>query len=209
MADATVTAAGLRIVKMLVGNAPLSVTELIKAIGVTRTAITEQLNELVTAGFVERGVARLSGRGRPKNVYGATNAALALLHCASHRIVVPAIWQAISDVGGEELKNKIAKKVGRAIADYYNNKITAKKPADRMRQLVNILNDEGCILDSEDRNGQLIIYKRSCPFISVADSNRTICRIDVDMMTQVAGRQVRRTGFRHNGDPCCIIEIDK
>lgn len=51
--------------KLLVGNPPQTITDLIRAAGVTRTAVTEQLNELVAAGFVERSMERLSGRGRP------------------------------------------------------------------------------------------------------------------------------------------------
>ena len=76
MADATVSAAGLRIVKLLVGNPPQTVSDLIDTTGVTRTAVTEQLNELVAAGFVERSTERLTGRGRPRHLYKATDAAL-------------------------------------------------------------------------------------------------------------------------------------
>ena len=55
MPDAIISAAGLRIVKLLVGNPPQTVSDLIGATRVTRTAVTEQLNELVAAGYVERG----------------------------------------------------------------------------------------------------------------------------------------------------------
>ena len=43
---------------------------------------------------------RLPGRGRPRYLYAATNAALALMCCRSHQSVVPAIWKAIDHVGG-------------------------------------------------------------------------------------------------------------
>ena len=102
-ADATISPAGLRIMKLLVGNPPQTVAELIRAAGVTRTAVTEQLNELVAAGFVERDTQRLPGRGRPRHLYRATDAALVLLFASNQRLVVPAIWRAILDVGGEEL----------------------------------------------------------------------------------------------------------
>ncbi len=209
MAEATVSAAGLKIVKLLVGNPPQSVTDLIQAAGVTRTAVTEQLNELVTAGFVEQSAERLPGRGRPRHIYKATNDALVLLFSSNQRLVVPAIWKAISDIGGDQLKCKVLKKVSRILADHYNGKVTAKKPEDRLRQLMSILIEEGGILEAAEEGGKLVVYKRSCPFISMVDENRTICSVDLDMMSQVVGRPVLRTACRHDGDPCCKIEIQK
>jgi predicted ArsR family transcriptional regulator len=207
MADATVSVAGLKIVKLLVGNPPRTVTDLIKSTGVTRTAVTEQLNELVTAGFVEQSAERLPGRGRPRHLYKATEEALVLLFSSNQRLVVPAIWKAIGDIGGEDLTGKILKKVSRAISDHYISKVNAKKPQDRLRQLMEILIEEGGILEMKEENGQVVLSKRSCPFISMVDENHTICSIDIDMMSQVVGRPLRRIACRHEGDPCCKIEI--
>ena len=103
VSEAAVTAAGMRIVKLLVGNPPQTVSDLIETTNVTRTAVTEQLNELAAAGFVERTVERLPGRGRPRHLYQATPAALLLLFASNQRLVVPAIWQAIDELGGEKL----------------------------------------------------------------------------------------------------------
>jgi predicted ArsR family transcriptional regulator len=209
MAESTVSAAGLKIVKLLVGNPPHSVTDLVQATGVTRTAVTEQLRELVTAGFVEQSAERLQGRGRPRYLFKATNDALVLLFSSNQRLVVPAIWKAIDEIGGEQLKDKVLKKTSRILADHYNSKITAKKPQDRLRQLMSIFISEGGILEAVEEDGKLVVYKRSCPFISMVDANHTICTVDLDMMSQVVGRPVLRTACRHDGDPCCKIEIQK
>ncbi len=208
MADATVSSAGLRIVKLLVGNPPQTVSDLIRATGVTRTAVTEQLNELSMAGFVERSTERLPGRGRPRHLYKSTDAALVLLFASNQRLVVPAIWKAVSDIGGDELINKLLKKVGRILAEHYNSKVTAKRPVDRFRQFMDVLTEEGGLLEAVQENGQLILYKRSCPFISMVDDKRSICSVDLEMMSQVVGAPVRRTACRHDGDPCCKFEID-
>jgi DeoR family transcriptional regulator, suf operon transcriptional repressor len=208
LTDATVSAAGLKIVKLLVGNPPKTISELIQSMNVTRTAVTEQLNELTTAGFVERNAQRLPGRGRPRHLYKATDAALVLLFASNQRLVVPAIWQAIDETGGDELTKKILKKTSHILAEHYNSKITAKKPEDRFRQLMQAFIEEGGILEAVQDNGELVIYKRSCPFISMFDKNRTICCVDLEMMTQVVGHPVRRTSCRHDGDPCCKFELD-
>ena len=97
MADATVSAAGLRIIKLLVGNPPFTVSDLIKSTGVTRTAVTEQLNELVSAGFVEQSAERLPGEVGLGIYTKLPNSALIMLFSSNQRMVVPAIWKAISD----------------------------------------------------------------------------------------------------------------
>jgi predicted ArsR family transcriptional regulator len=209
MAEATVSAAGLKIVKLMVGSPPCAVNDLVQAAGVTRTAVTEQLNELMAAGFVEQSAERLPGRGRPRHLYKATNDALVLLFSSGQRIVVPAIWKAVCEIGGEELKGEIRKRVSRIMADHYNGKVTAKKPEERLRQLMSVLIDEGGILEAVNEEGNLVIYKRTCPFFTMVDEDRTICSIDLDMMSQVVGRQILRTACRHDGDPCCKIAIQK
>ncbi len=208
MSDATISAAGLRVVKLLVGNPPQTVSDLIRTAGVTRTAVTEQLNELVAAGFVERDTERLPGRGRPRHLYKATNAALVLLFAGNQRLVVPAIWRAIRDVGGENLAQKVLKRVSRALAEHYNAKITATKPRERLRQFMDLLTTEGGLIEAvEDDEGQLVLYKRSCPFISMVDQQRSVCYIDQQVISAVVGRPVRQTACRHEGAPCCTFEI--
>jgi DeoR family transcriptional regulator, suf operon transcriptional repressor len=208
MPDATISAAGLRVIKLLVGTPPQTVSDLIRAAGVTRTAVTEQLNELVAVGFVQRSTERLSGRGRPRHRYKATDAAMTLLFANNQRLVVPAIWRAIREIGGDELNNKVLKRVSRAMAEHYNTKITARAPRQRLRQLVDLLTAEGGLIAVvEDDKGQLALYKRSCPFISMVDEQRSVCLIDQEVMNAVVGRPVRQTACRHEGAPCCTFEI--
>ena len=46
MVDTTITVAGMRIVRLLVGKPPQTVDELIEATGVTRTAVAQQLTRV-------------------------------------------------------------------------------------------------------------------------------------------------------------------
>jgi DeoR family transcriptional regulator, suf operon transcriptional repressor len=208
MSHVTVSAAGLRVMKLLVGNPPQTISELIQDAGVTRTAVTEQLNELVAAGFVERYTERLPGRGRPRHLYKATQAALVLLFASNQRLVVPAMWLAIREAGGEQLTAKVLQRVSRTIAEHYSGKITARKPQERLRQFIDLLAAEGGLIEAvENGDGRLVVYKRSCPFISMVDPDRNVCYIDEQMMSAVVGRPVRRTTCRHEGAPCCTFEI--
>jgi DeoR family transcriptional regulator, suf operon transcriptional repressor len=209
MSDAIISAAGLRIVKLLVGKPPQSVADLIKATAVTRTAISEQLNELVRSGFVETEVERTASRGRPRYLYRATNAGSLVLYEHGNCRVVPAIWDAIAAVGGDELLRKVTKKVSKRVAEQYSPKITAKKPEDRLRQMVEALNSEGGVCEVVQKNGRPVLHKRSCPFVGMGDEKRSICCVDLEAIGQVVGKPVRRTASRKDGAPCCTFEIPK
>ena len=207
MSEVTINAAGLRIVKLLVGRPPQTIFDLIRAAGVTRTAVAEQLNELAAAGFVEQHTQRLPGRGRPRHLYKATDAAMLLLFPGNQRLVVPAIWRAIFEIGGEDMIGKVVKRVGRALAERYSSRITAKRPQERLRQLIALLAAEGGLIDAvENAKGRLVLCKRSCPFISMVDERRSVCHVDREMIGAVVGRPVRQTACRHEGDPCLRVQ---
>lgn len=204
----TVTATGMKIARLLVGKPPQTVSDLIHELGVTRTAVTEQLNELIAAGFVQRTTERLQGRGRPHYLFKATDAALTLLFASNQRLVVPAIWQAVEEAGGEDLVEEVLRRVSHVLAEHYKPRVTGGTPEERLRQMCSILDDEGSLIELEEADdGQFSVVKRSCPFISMFEPGRAVCTIDQDMMSEVVGAPVRRTSCRHDGAPCCRFEL--
>lgn len=206
--EATVSTAGMRIVRLLVGNPPKTVAEMIRSTGVTRTAVTEQLNELVAAGFVERTTERLPGRGRPRHLYTATQAALLLLFASNQRLVVPALWRAIDRVGGMDLTQKVLESVSNDLAEYYSRRISGETPEERLQQMRQLLEEEGGIVEvSEDDSGQLLMRRRSCPFISMFEESRAVCRVDKQVLSLVIGVPIEQKTCRHDGAPCCTFEL--
>lgn len=208
LARANVSAAGMRVVNLLAGKPPQTIFDLIKITGLTRTAITEQLNDLVALGFVERTNQRLSGRGRPRHLFSLTSAALMLLFASNQRLLVPAIWEAIEEVGGSDLVGRVLHCVSRTLASHYRQKISSTKPRDRLKQLARLLRDEGVLLQVDEvKDGSLVVHKRNCPFISMYDESGAVCAVDLEMMRDVVGADVVRTACRHEGSPCCSFAI--
>jgi predicted ArsR family transcriptional regulator len=207
-AEPQISAAGMRIVKLLVGNPPQTISQMIRATGVTRTAVTEQLNELIAAGFVERRAERLPGRGRPRHLYMATDAALFLLFASNQRLVVPAIWQAVMEVGGSGMRQAVLRRTSELIAAHYMKRVTATRPERRLAQMTRVLQEEGGLIDIEKRkDGRIVVHKRSCPFITMFEESRAVCCVDEEVMSRVVGAGVRRVACRHDGAACCSFEL--
>jgi len=210
MSQVSVSDAGMRVVKLLVGKPPKTMADLIEATGVTRTAVTEQLNDLVAAGLVARSVERTCSRGRPRHRYEATDAALLLLFADNRRLLVPALWKAIHEIGGEKFTRKVLKRVGKSMAEHYKGRVKGRTPRARLRQFMELLREEGVLLDVDGNGkGGLRIHKRSCPFFSMYEETQNVCAVDREMMSLVVGAKVNRTGCRHEGDPCCTFELAK
>ncbi|NMC19413.1 MAG: MarR family transcriptional regulator [Thermogutta sp.] len=207
MQDLSISHAGMRIIKLLVGEPPRSVADLIREMKVTRTAITEQLNELVAAGLVERKLQRLQGRGRPRHVYSATTGALLLLHAANQRLVFPAIWRAIHEIGGTKLTEEVIHRVSAVLARHYLQRIRSTTPAQRLSEMTALLQEEGVLVDMEEDMGRITIRQRSCPFIIMFEESRAACLLDREIFAMVAGAPVKQVACRHDGAPCCVFEV--
>ncbi len=209
MPDPKVSAAGLRLVKLLVGNPPRSVEELVKAIGVTRTAVIEPLDELMAAGFVCRSEEQRQGRGRPRYLYSATNAALQELSPGSPSLVVPAIWEAIEEIGGTKLRRQVLNRVSNKLAKHYKRQLKGETPAKRLRELAKLFRKaEGNLVEIKSRGGhRLAMCRRSCSFVGMFEESRALCQIDEKMIRSIIGAPVKKTACRHDGDPCCVFEI--
>jgi predicted ArsR family transcriptional regulator len=207
-AGMTISPPGMRIIRLLVGKPAKTLNELAEALGITRTAIIEQMNDLVGAGFVERNTERLPGRGRPCHAFRATNAALAALFISHQAVVIPAVWKAIAEIGGEELTQKVLEHVTDVLAERYQGRLRTTTPRERLRELVDLLNEEGGVVEVQaNGDGQVAIVRRSCPFITMFEQQRAVCSVDTAMLSRLVGAPVRQTSCRHDGAPCCAFEI--
>ena len=111
-----------------------------------------------------------------------------LLFATNQKLVVPAIWKSLGVIGGTDLISNVLDNVSQILADHYLAKVTATEPEDRLRELMDAFNEEGALVEVNETNGQMLLYKRSCPFISMVDEHRSICCVDQDMMSKVVGK---------------------
>lgn len=181
--------------------------ELIAASGVTRTAVTEQLNQLVGAGYVMR-VTERTGRGRPRYLYSATGEAMQLLFRNNQRMLAPLLVKALLQVAGPDVAARVLDQVGQFMAEHYLSRMdsTADTPR-RAQQFVELLRQEGIMVELEVEGGRLRIRERTCPYVDTSNDSRAICAVERQMMTNVLGAAVTSSGCRLDGCAGCTFEI--
>ena len=197
----------MRVLRLLVGRPPQTVAELTAASGVTRTAITEQLNELLAGGFVQRSTEKTARRGRPRHLYAATKDALELLFDSNLRLVVPAMLRALRDVVGPESSRQVLDRVGSILAEYYGHRIEGDGPQERLKDFAGLLESEGIVVDLDHENGGLQLHERTCPFAEMVDDSREVCQMEQQMISAIVGLPVVLSDCRLDGCECCTFDL--
>ncbi len=205
----SISAVGARIMRLLIGQPPKKMSDLIEATGVTRTAVSEQLNELIAAGYVHQKLERLPGRGRPRYLYSATEYALKKLFEGYQSILVPAAWRAIQRHCGDDIVAKVCSDISDEMAEHYNNQIKSDVPEERLQEFTEIVCQSGRLGACRIESGRAEYDKLSCPFVSMYDGSGIVCEIDKLSMSKIVNAPVERVRCRLEGDPCCTFRIMK
>ena len=209
MAEPYVSLAALRIIKLLVGKPPQTVADLIEATGVTRTAVTEQLNELVAGGFVEKTTEPASGRGRPKNLYEATEDAHVVLMANRDSYLGGMVWRAVDTIGDKKLINRLIDEVSNEVVARYADRVTGTTPQARLKQITELFRKDGVLIDVETKKGKLVINKRNCQFVGWADPSRIACRVDLAAVEKLIGTSAKQIAHRkEDGSSCCSFQVE-
>jgi predicted ArsR family transcriptional regulator len=193
----------------LIGKPPQTITELVKALNVTRTAVTEQVNELVAIGFLEQRLEYNGSRGRPRYLFSATDLAMRKLFEGLQDVIVPSIWRAIRKRLGDQILNQICYDIANDLAVSYARQLTTSTPKERMYEFVSYLKRTGRLVECQECNGDIAIKKFNCPFISMVEDTRTACYIDQLCMQLLSGEEtsVELTENRLDGPTCCTFLI--
>lgn len=206
MTNANISATGMRIMRLLIGKRPQSLADLMEAIGVTRTAVTEQLNLLMRAGYVTRTQER-SGRGRPRHLYMATDEAQQLFP-SNEELFVPAVLRALREIAGEETTQQVLARVSEQLAHHYQARVHGDTPQQRLEHLSQVLRRDGFLVEVSKESGHWVLRERSCPFWPMVDEARSACEVEQQMMSNILQAPVRLSQCRLDGCADCVFELD-
>ena len=117
---------------------PLSVTELSDAMEVTATAVRERLARLLSQKALRRE-ATPHGRGRPRDLYWLTEMGLQRTD-ANFTDLALTVWEQIRQSGDQTLRRETLRRIARALASAYADKIRGKTPAEQWASLAKLLN---------------------------------------------------------------------
>ena len=204
-----ISAAGMRVIEQLIGHPPQTISELLPKVDVTRTAITEQLNELVEVGLVARELERSSGRGRPRFRYSLTSNAISILYPGNQRLAVSMLWSAIKKLGGDELLAQIINEACEILTEqHYGSQVTGKTPEERFLEIMVFTTPRGDEMKwQRNPDGSIDVWRRVCDVEAISSAECRLCEYHKACVETIVGEKIEILENRHEGAPYCVFRL--
>lgn len=169
-----------------------SVKELEAAMGVTTTAVREQVANLLNEGFLQ--ATRVRGEiGRPYYVYSLTTKAQELFPKDYATLALLLLEETLAMQGSEGLR-ALLNRVSRRMAEKFDGQTEGKELAQKLLGLVGTLGEQGMEVSmlsvqagEEQEKSDFVLKMHACPYFDVAKSHREICEMEQEMLADLLG----------------------
>jgi predicted ArsR family transcriptional regulator len=203
-------APGQQILNLLKRSGPLSVAELAGRLGVTASAVRQQLSGLAGRNLVARELCR--GRiGRPRALWRTT--AAADRHFPDrHAHLAAGLIAAIEDRLGDDALRGLLQAA--TAADLPAQRARMPGAASSLRRRVAALRDlrqeQGYMAEiGADRDGAVLLIENHCPLSAIAASCPDLCDCELEAFSELLGRDAAIERIEHmaRGDRRCAYRV--
>jgi predicted ArsR family transcriptional regulator len=196
--DAIMQETRQRLVEILRIRGPQTVEDLVRAMKLTRTAVTTHLASLQAEGFVARQGLR-AGRRRPSVTYALTPAADALF---------PKAYEEFASMILAEIKRGGAgntRRLLRRIADDWIRRdlprVEGTAGKERLERVRSILGERGFLPALERTREGYMLRESNCPLMRLAFEHVEVCDMVHRWLEALAGVPLKRIQCLRQGDP--------
>jgi predicted ArsR family transcriptional regulator len=194
-----------QILEYLQRHGRATVKELGSLLDLTSTGIRQHLTVLERDGLVDSREER--GRvGRPTLVYSLTEEADALFPKTYDALAIVLLEEIRASQGNERL-HELLRQVAERMAAPYSERMEGKPLAERVRETVAIMEEQGCVVDCRHADADYYIDEFTCPFPKVAQQDHAICVLHVDFIRILTGADTRLTESLLRGQRACSHRV--
>jgi predicted ArsR family transcriptional regulator len=178
------------VLKFVQQHGSTSVKDLEAELGVTTTAVREQVAHLLHEGFLM--ATRVRGEiGRPYYVYSLTPKAQELFPKDYASLAQLLLEETMALHGAEGLRS-LLNRVSTRMAEKLSNSEQVSELSQKLLGLVASLGETGMevsmtSLQSEDGTSGYILKAHACPYFEVARNHREICDMEQEMIADLLG----------------------
>jgi predicted ArsR family transcriptional regulator len=182
-----------------------TVKELGGLLGLTSTGIRQHLTVLERDGLVDAREER--GRvGRPTLVYSLTEQA-DWLFPKGYDTLANVLLEEIRATEGNEKVQMLLQNVARRLAAPHAERLAGRPLPERVQETARALQEQGCLVDWSEGNGEYFIDEYTCPFPRVAERERAVCALHVEFVRLLSGSDTRLTRSLLRGERACTYRI--
>jgi DeoR family suf operon transcriptional repressor len=185
------------------GRATIKDLEL--ALGVTATAVRQQLRTLVAEEYVKQDSER-NGRGRPRNVYSLTAKGRSLIPRHYDEFTNGLLRELLISEGPKKVEDLLSR-MGRRLAAQYESEVAGLATVERTARLTELLNAKGIMTEMRLQPDGIVFHEYTCPYYDLAREYRAICDMEEDMIAQVIRQPVELIECTLDGSHGCQFRI--
>jgi predicted ArsR family transcriptional regulator len=194
-----------QILEYLQRHGRATVKELGQLLRLTSTGIRQHLTVLERDGLVlareERGRV-----GRPTLVYTLTEKAEALFP-SSYDELATALLEEIRASEGSERLYQLLQRVAQRMAEAFWERVQGKSLAQRVKETALILQEQGCLVDWEQQNGEFFLHEFTCPFSKVAKQDSSVCTLHLELVRLLTAADTRLVRSLLRSERACTYRI--
>jgi len=182
-----------------------TVKELEDVLDLTSTGIRQHLTVLERDGLVlareERGPV-----GRPALVYTLTDKAESLFP-RSYDELATALLEEIRASEGSERLYQLLHRIAQRMAESFRERMQDKSLAQRVEETALILQEQGCLVEWEQQDGEFFLHEFTCPFLKVAKQDSSVCTLHLDLVRLLTSADTRLVRCVLRGERACTYRI--
>jgi predicted ArsR family transcriptional regulator len=196
---------GQRLIEAVARQGHLTIADLVDRLGVTTTAIRQQVNRLLADGWLVRD-RRHGAPGRPadvlslsektKRMFGGLNDELSKL-----------LLEEIAHLEGPARGRSILQSVGRRMAEQGRAFVGVGPPAERLQRLADLLSHEGVLAETRGPADNLRLTVFTCPYRGLASTHPEVCEMERETFSTLLGGPVRRSQCVQDGHERCEFSV--
>jgi predicted ArsR family transcriptional regulator len=182
-----------------------TVKELGQLLRLTSTGIRQHLTVLERDGLVVAREER--GRvGRPTLVYTLTEKAETLFPKGYDELATALLEEIRAEEGSERLY-ELLHRVAQRLAESFWERVQGKSLAQRVEETALILQEQGCLVDWEPRDGEFLLHEFTCPLSKMAKQDSSVCTLHLELVRLLTGADTRLVRSLLRGERACTYRI--
>lgn len=186
-------------------KAGLTVDELSRRLGISRSGVQQHLANLERDRLVHEVTTRNTGAGgRPSRVFALTDRGLESFP-RQYALISTMTLKALSQTAGEGALPALLEKVAEELFHGLRHRVEGKEGSERLEAVVEILNELGYEAERGPDGGSVSAV--NCVYHHLAREVRDVCRLDIELLSRLTGKEIGHALCMADGDGECLFRL--
>lgn len=201
------TSSAAQILKLLQQQGVLTIKDIEASLGVTTTAVRQQLTALQAEGLLSTAKVR-EKRGRPHATYRLSDKGQKLF-ARGYENLAQLLLEEVLELAEPERVRQLLQRVSSRLGAQYAQDVQGAELAERLQQLVLALEQRGIISKVEEEDRAFVLTEYGCPYYGLAQEHREICGMEIEALEKVLGSEVVLHQSQLDGHHGCQFQVKK